>query len=146
MLICRKTADMPRDVQVILGGTDFQCTATNGHGEWFVDEPAEKGGLDTGPSPSESVMGGLGACIAITMQIYARHKGWDLGDVKVDLHLEGMEPGGQPRIHRKITVQGEFDADQQARLMKVAGKCPVSRLISGEVPMTGELIVRERKG
>lgn len=132
---------MPRDVRVVLGDTHFQCTADNGANQWFVDEPVDKGGMDTGPSPSESVMGGLGACIAITMQIYARHKGWDLGEVKVDLHLEGMEPGGHPHIHRIITIQGNFDEDQRARLLKVAGKCPVSRLISGEVPMTGELIV-----
>ncbi len=134
---------MPRDVQVIFGNTDFQCTADNGNSQWLLDEPKDKGGLDTGPSPSESVMGGLGACIAITLQIYARHKGWDLGEVKVDLHLEGMEPGGHPRIHRKITIQGNFDEDQKIRLLKIAGKCPVSRLISGEVPMTGELIVEE---
>ncbi len=132
---------MPRDVQVILGDEDFQCTADNGHSQWFVDEPEDKGGKDTGPSPSESVMGGLGACIAITLQAYARHKGWDLGKIKVDLHLEGMQPGGQPRIHRKVTIQGEFDEDQKARILKIAGKCPVSRLISGEVPMTGELVV-----
>ncbi|MCF8237799.1 MAG: OsmC family protein [Saprospiraceae bacterium] len=134
---------MPRDVQVILGDEDFQCTVDNGNSQWLVDEPVDKGGQDTGPTPSESVMGGLGACIAITLQIYARHKGWDLGEVKVDLHLEGTEPGGHPRIHRKITVQGDFDEDQKSRLLKIAGKCPVSRLISGEVPMTGELIVEE---
>ena len=136
---------MPRDVQVVLGDVDFQCTADNGHSQWFVDEPEDKGGQDTGPSPSESVMGGLGACIAITMQIYARHKGWDLGEVRVDLHLEGMEPGGHPRIHRKITIQGNFDDEQKARLLKIAGKCPVSRLISSEVPMTGELVVESGK-
>ncbi len=136
---------MPRDVQVVLDDTDFQCTATNGHSQWLLDEPVDKGGQDSGPSPSESVMGGLGACIAITMRMYAKHKGWDLGDLKVDLHLEGMEPGGHPRIHRKITIQGDFDADQQARLLKVAGKCPVSRLISGEVPMTVELRVESEE-
>lgn len=128
-----------------MGDVDFQCTADNGHSQWFVDEPEDKGGQDTGPSPSESVMGGLGACIAITMQIYARHKGWDLGEVKVNLHLKGMEPGGHPRIHRKITIQGNFDDEQKARLLKIAGKCPVSRLISSEVPMTGELVVESGK-
>lgn len=132
---------MPRDVQVILSDTDFQCTAENGHSHWLLDEPESKGGKDSGPSPSEAVMSGLGACIAITLRMYAKHKGWDLGNLKVDLHLEGMEPGGHPRIHRKITIQGNFDADQQTRLLKVAGKCPVSRLISGEVPMTVELSV-----
>ena len=136
---------MPRNVKVVLGDTDFHCTASNGNSQWFLDEPVDKGGKDTAPTPSETVMGGLGACIAITLRMYAKHKGWDLGEVTVDLQLEGMEPGGHPRIHRTITVQGDFDTDQQARILKIAGKCPVSKLITGEVPMTAELRIEARE-
>jgi putative redox protein len=124
---------MSRPVSSFLGETDFQATQTNGVHSWIMDEPADKGGKDTAPTPTESVLGALGACIAITAKLYARHKGWDLKEISVDLTIEGNEPGGKPIIYKKVTLEGALDDAQRHRIQQVASKCPVARLLKGEV-------------
>lgn len=128
---------MAREVRIHLGPVDFQVAATAGTVTWTVDEPLEKGGGDSGPSPTESVLGALGSCMAITAKIYARHKGWDLREVYMDLRIEGNEPGGKPVVHHRLILEGDLTAEQRERIAKVAGKCPVSRLLQGEVTLEG---------
>ena len=41
------------------------------------DEPVGQGGADTGP-PRFGLLSGLGACIAITLRMYAEHQSWPL--------------------------------------------------------------------
>jgi putative redox protein len=131
---------MARAVSTRLGAEDFPVEANNGAITWTIDEPVAKGGLDQGPSPTEALLGALGACMAITAKIYARHKGWDLREVQVNLRIEGQEPGGAPHILLRVALEGDLDAEQRARIAKIAGRCPVSRLVSGEVRISEEAI------
>lgn len=71
--------------------------------------------------------------MAITAKMYARNKGWHLHEVRMDLRIEGNEPGGKPVIHLRMILEGDLSEEQRARIAAVAGKCPVSRLIRGEV-------------
>lgn len=102
--------------------------------EFLSDEPERRGGTNTGPSPYELLVGSLGSCTAITMRMYAERKQWNLGTTRVSVRLlkEGDEPA---RIERKISVTGAVDAEQQAKLLEIADKTPVTRALSPGLPI-----------
>jgi len=96
-----------------------------------VDEPLAAGGTDTGPSPTRLVAAGLASCIAVTMEMYAERKGWDVGPVEVDVDVE--YEGFAPRSFAvTLRLPAELSGEQRERLLAVARKCPVHKLIAGE--------------
>jgi putative redox protein len=100
-----------------------------------ADEPERRGGTNTGPAPFELMLASLGACTAITLRMYSERKQWDLGTTSIKLRLtrEGEEP---PRIERQISVTGKIDGEQRQRLLEIAEKTPVSRVLAAGVSMT----------
>uniref|UniRef100_C6E703 OsmC family protein n=1 Tax=Geobacter sp. (strain M21) TaxID=443144 RepID=C6E703_GEOSM len=108
-----------------------------------ADEPLQYGGSNEGPSPYEYVMAGLGACTTMTLQMYARRKGWPLRDALVRLshhkiHAEDCREcetreGRIDMFSREIELFGELDESQRQRLLEIAEKCPVHRSLSGEI-------------
>ncbi len=100
-----------------------------------LDEPAEKGGDGAGPTPMRALASALAACTAITVEMYAGRKGWDLGDVEVEVSYEVDERGGTDAFELRLCVPEDLDDDQQARLLKIASKCPVHRALAGETPV-----------
>ncbi|MET8809845.1 OsmC family protein [Streptomyces sp. NPDC004546] len=98
----------------------------------IADEGAPAGN-DTGPDPIELLLAALGACTSMTMRMYAERHAWPLRDVQVRLRLE---QDGEPAIVREIFLDGDLDDEQQSRLMAVAQRCPVHRLLSAPPPLT----------
>ena len=96
-----------------------------------IDEPLSSGGTDTGPSPSRLVAAALAACTAITCEMYAERKGWDLGEVTVDVHID-YERHRIERATVRLRVQESLNDEQRDRLLVIAGKCPVHLALSGE--------------
>jgi putative redox protein len=90
------------------------------------------GGADTGPSPTELLALSLASCTAITVEMYADHKGWDLGAVEVEVEYE-TRSSVPVRYDVRVSVPGELPKEQLERLLVIAGKCPVHRALSGEV-------------
>ena len=109
-----------------------QKVTTSGH-EIAADEPVKRGGTNTGPSPFELMLASLGACTAITFRMYAERKGWDLGAVHVKLRL--LKDGETQRIERTIHLGSALDADQQAKLLEIADKTPVTKALAPGVPI-----------
>jgi putative redox protein len=107
------------------------------------DEKAENGGTDTGPEPPEMLLASLGACAVITMKLYAQRKGWDLRHVEVEVEIEKADPAEYPDvskgasflniIHKRYTFAGDLDDEQKTRLMEIASKCPVARVVANPV-------------
>jgi putative redox protein len=98
-----------------------------GHRELVADEPHTNGGSDAGAAPYELLLASLAACTAITLRMYAARKGWDIGDVRVELtmvHEDHVE-----RIERIVTVSAALTAEQRARLAEIAEKTPVTRTL-----------------
>jgi putative redox protein len=98
-----------------------------------VDEPAATGGDDSGPNPQEMLAASLASCTAITMEMYAERKGWDLGELEVEAEYQPAERGAPTRFSLVVRLPEGLTQDQVDRLMVIAAKCPVHRTLDGEV-------------
>jgi putative redox protein len=96
-----------------------------------VDEPPEAGGTGSGPRPTKLLGAALAGCIAITVEMYAERKGWDVGAVEVDVEMsyEGPVPTG---FEVGLKLPDHLDEEQRRRLLAIAAKCPVHRVLAGE--------------
>jgi len=98
-----------------------------------IDEPTETGGTDTGPSPQELLAASLASCTAVTMEMYAARKGWDLGGVEVAVEYTPAERGCPTRFRLNVRLPDSLSEEQVERLRVIAAKCPVHRTLDGEV-------------
>jgi putative redox protein len=98
-----------------------------------ADEPPTHGGEDSGPSPQELLAASLASCTAITIEMYAQRKGWDVGDIAVNVNYEPAQRGSPTRFKMEVEFPKELPEDQRERLMQIAAKCPVHRTLEGEV-------------
>ncbi|RKF13970.1 OsmC family protein [Roseovarius spongiae] len=103
----------------------------------LADEPEAYGGAGRGMSPYGFLSAGLGACTSMTIRMYARRKGWPLAGVRVEVshdkvHAQDAETGQAAKVDtftRTVFLEGDLDADQRARLLEIADKCPVHRTL-----------------
>jgi putative redox protein len=98
-----------------------------------ADEPKDNGGDDAGPSPQELLAASLASCSAITMEMYANRKGWDIGEVVVDVDYEPAQRGSPTKFVLKVQLPKELPEEQREKLMQIVAKCPVHRTLEGEV-------------
>jgi len=96
-----------------------------------ADEPGTIGGTDTGPSPTRLLGASLASCIAITVEMYAERKGWELGPVEVDVEV-GYEGPVPTDFEVGLKLPAELDDEQRRRLLVIATKCPVHKVLAGE--------------
>jgi putative redox protein len=104
-----------------------------GEHQLVADEPENHGGTDEGPSPQELLAASLASCTAITIEMYANRKGWDIGDIAVDVDYEPAQRGSPTKFAMKVLLPKELPEEQRERLMQIAAKCPVHRTLEGEV-------------
>lgn len=118
-----------------IGHEQYRVTHNNGRHQFFADEPAEKGGKDTAPTPDELLEAALGSCTLVTLRMYTDHKQWEIGAINISVSLE--REAGKSIITRVLKFEKQITEEQKQRLIQVAKACPVSKTISGE----SELIV-----
>jgi putative redox protein len=106
-------------------GTLRQDVAIEGRHRLITDQPEELGGEGSGPSPHELLPAALAACVTVTLVQYGRTKGWDLGEVTVEVEYD---KGSTPRrVETVIRLDGDLSETQLERLEKVARACPLRR-------------------
>jgi putative redox protein len=98
-----------------------------------ADEPKDHGGDDNGPSPQELLAASLASCTAVTMEMYARRKGWDVSGLTVDCEYTPAERGSPTRFELVMKMPAHLSDEQVERLQVIAAKCPVHRTLEGEV-------------
>jgi putative redox protein len=135
----------PRDTVVVTETHQgkFQQRIAIGPHRLLADEPVDVGGMDSGPTPYDLVVAGLGACTAMTVRIYADAKGIPLERVSVALmHSKTYasdcadcetKEGKIDRIERVVTLEGDLDDAMRAKLLEIANKCPVHRTLLAEM-------------
>ncbi len=101
--------------------------------EVVADEPRDDGGEDAGPTPQELLAASLAACTAITVEMYAKRKGWDLGRVEVGCDYTAPERGRPTIFELVLRLPSACSEEQVEKLRVIAGKCPVHRTLTGEV-------------
>jgi uncharacterized OsmC-like protein len=116
----------------------------------LADEPADAGGTNTGPSPYELLAAALGACTSMTLGMYARRKLWPLESVTVRLRHSRIyatdctecetKEGMLDRIDRDIELIGDLTAEQRAKLLEIADKCPVHRTLTRGMQIRSRLV------
>jgi putative redox protein len=114
-------------------GQTFKHTVQVRDHQLTVDEPLDDGGDDTGPDPRELLAVSLASCTAITMEMYAARKGWDIGHVEVDVEYSPAERGCPTKFQLVMRLPENMPEDQVERLRVIAAKCPVHRALDGEV-------------
>jgi uncharacterized OsmC-like protein/alpha/beta superfamily hydrolase len=126
------------------GRGKYGQTIRAGRHTWFADEPLSlPGAADSGPTPYDLLLAGLGACTSMTMRMYADRKGIPLDNVTVGLRQERIHAadceacegrdGHITLISRDIAIEGNVTAEQRAGLLRIADKCPVHRTLHGDM-------------
>ena len=100
-----------------------------------VDEPADAGGGDAGPTPTRLLAASLAGCIAITIEMYAERKGWDVGDVVVEVETD-YERHAPVAFDVVLRLPDSLTDAEKERLVGIAAKCPVHRVLSHEVEVS----------
>jgi putative redox protein len=119
-------------------GQPYGVHVQTGHHVFAADEPLTSGGGDTAPNPMQLALGGLCACTAITLRLYAQRHGWEIGTIQVRVQL--VQAGDRRSIERVIRIEGELKDEQRARLAEIAEKTPVTRLFKHETPIATEFV------
>jgi putative redox protein len=134
-------APAPGEVVVAeVGFGRFAQVVYDGKHRLTADEPAEAGGLDTGPSPYGLLLSALGACTSMTLRLYAERKKWPVQRIAVRLRhgkaygsdcaaAADSKPVKIDRIEREIEVTGDLSDDQRKRMLEIANKCPVHQTL-----------------
>jgi putative redox protein len=103
--------------------------------ELVVDEPVDRDGTDTGPRPTQLLAASLAGCTAITVEMYADRKGWDVSamEVAVEVDYDGEAPVS---FTVSLALPAELSDEQHRRLLAIAAKCPVHEVIAGPTKVT----------
>ena len=94
-----------------------------------VDEPVASGGSDTGPSPTRLLAASLASCTAVTVEMYAERKGWEIGGVEVEVDVE-YDEWTPTSFAVALRLSGELSDAQKSRLTEIAQRCPVHRALT----------------
>lgn len=120
-----------------IGEEQYRVTHSNGRHQFFADEPAEKGGKDTAPTPDELLEAALASCTLVTLRMYTDHKQWNVGEITISVSLQRVE--GKSIITRVMKFEKQVTEEQKQRLIQVAKACPVSKTISGNAELVVEI-------
>ncbi|MDB4769101.1 OsmC family protein [Saprospiraceae bacterium] len=120
-----------------LGSENYLVEITTTNHTVMVDEPNSIGGADRYPNPAQYLLSALASCTAITIKMYANNKGWDTGEINVDVKLKDVLSSG--KSHKKIVKTVHFENplsdDQVDRLLTIGSKCPISKLLEQPIAM-----------
>jgi putative redox protein len=106
-----------------------------------ADEPRGEGGGDTGPSPQELLAASLASCTAITMEMYAKRKGWEVAGLTVDCEYAPAERGHPTQFRLVMKMPAHLSEQQVEKLSVIAAKCPVHRTLEGEVAFDERVVL-----
>lgn len=117
---------------------DYLVEVVAGSFQILSDVKSDLGGKDLGPNPHELLEAALAACTVMTVQMYANRKGWPLSST--DVSVKTLKEGPESNILREISFKGELSDEQKAKLLEIADKCPIHRLLVSHMTIDTRLL------
>ena len=105
----------------------------------MADEPIEVGGQDLGFTPTELLESSLAACSTMTIRMYADRKGWDLEKVEIKVGFKRNITTNQVTFKKEIQLFGNLNNDQREKLLEMGSKCPIEKMITGNISVESNL-------
>jgi putative redox protein len=125
-------------VSAVIGKDHYKTEITTDAHKFLVDEPSDIGGTDLAPSPGDFLRTSLASCTAITLRMYIDRKGWNVDKIEVKVHTEEVDD--KTIFHTSIDITGEVDPDQRKRLIQIAKKCPIHKLLTNPIDVKTEFV------
>jgi putative redox protein len=122
------------------GSNGYYLKVQAGKHELMFDEPTDKHGTDKASTPNETLIASLVACTNMTVQMYARLKEWPLDEVAVTVSGEQEQGTGKLILQREISLTGNLDEAQKDRLLGIANRCPVHKILSQKNDIVTKLV------
>mmetsp|Transcript_19682 Transcript_19682/g.22809 ORF Transcript_19682/g.22809 Transcript_19682/m.22809 type:complete len:134 (+) Transcript_19682:355-756(+) len=132
---------MRKTSEVVLSQKKYLAEAKIRNHFVVIDEPIASGGGDTGPTPVEYMLTAIGSCVSITLRMYAERKSWDVGKIKVIVSQkeELTSQGIKKSLIEEISFEKEITDEQRAKLLLIAGKCPIAKMVKGETKIESKI-------
>ncbi len=125
---------LDNDVVGSIGVEKYLCKIVWRQGVLIMDEPTVLHGTDAGPDPYTTLLASLAGCTLSTLRMYIDRKGWDIPEISVQLNMhQETENELVTVIKRNITFATNISLEQKERLLVIAGKCPVSKILEHTV-------------
>jgi putative redox protein len=125
---------MERPVTASAGTEKYKVTIEWRNGQIIADEPVAIGGRDTGPDPYTLLLASLASCTLSTLRMYIDRKGWDIPAMTVSLNMYQESSNGlTTTITRDIQFGNNPTAEQIERLLVIAKKCPISKILENNI-------------
>ena len=128
------------DIVGHIGLQKYKCTITWRNGQLIIDEPENVGGNDLGPDPFSTFLASLAGCTLSTLRMYIDRKDWDIPEIYISLNLaQEMDSEFETVISRMITFSTSITEEQKERLLFIADKCPISKLLKNKITINTTL-------
>lgn len=127
-------AILENNITGFIGTQKYLCTINWRNGQFVMDEPEKIDGKDLGPDPFSILLASLAGCTLSTLRMYIDRKGWDIPEIKISLNLyQNNDVDFETVITRDISFSNNIDQDIKNRLLIIAEKCPVSKILKNKV-------------
>ena len=131
---------LEKDVQGSIGAQKYLCTISWRNGELLMDEPETIGGQDLGPDPYSTLLASLAGCTLSTLRMYIDRKGWDIPEINIAINAaQELDGEFETVFSRHISFSTEITTEQKERLIQIANKCPVSKILKGKITINTQL-------
>lgn len=131
---------LENDITATIGTQKYLCTVTWRNGQLLMDEPESVGGNDLGPDPFSTLLASLAGCTLSTLRMYIDRKAWDIPEINISLNLSQENEGELvTTISRSITFTKEISTEQKERLLFIAEKCPISKILKNTINLKTSL-------
>lgn len=131
---------LENDITGTIGTQKYLCKISWHNGEFLMDEPESIEGKDLGPDPYTTLLASLAGCTLSTLRMYIDRKGWEIPEINIALNMsQEISPELETTISRTISFSSEVSDEQKERLLLIAEKCPVSKILKNKVTINTKL-------
>ena len=131
---------LENDITASIGTQKYLCTVSWRNGTLLMDEPESIGGKDLGPDPYSTLLASLAGCTLSTLRMYIDRKGWEIPEISISLNMSQENTNElETTISRIISFSAEISEEQKERLLIIAEKCPVSKILKNKITINTTL-------